>query len=117
MRVYVATKYELKDRAREEMLRLSRAGHSITYDWTLPEPPTVEQAILDLRGVLDADVVVFIFEEERKYAGSLVELGIALGAGKPVYIIGYALDGHCIFLQHPNVRRETEYRRDVLKLP
>ena len=122
MKAYVATKYEFKDRAREVMLELSRAGHTISYDWTVNEQISPVQAMADLRGVYDADFLVVIFEKDAAYKGSFVELGAALALGKPVYALGHAMDlyqreagwGGCLFLAHPNVHREDVYRRDIL---
>ena len=116
LRVYVASKWENKQRVREIMYMLQAVGHEITYDWTTCEVSNRQQAILDLRGVADADVFVGIFEQEASYKGALVELGAALALGKPVYILGDAsVTRDCIFLKHPHVRRgENAFVRDLL---
>jgi nucleoside 2-deoxyribosyltransferase len=104
MKVYVASKWENKDRVRGVMFTLETLGHTITYDWTQHDAAPVQQAILDMRGVTDADVVVGIFEEELSYAGALMEVGGAIALGKPVYILGHAsVTGRAIFFQHPHV--------------
>lgn len=123
MKAYVATKYEFKDRAREVMLELSRAGHLVSYDWTINEQGSALQAIADLRGVQDADFLIAIFEKDAAYKGAFVELGAALALGKPVYVLGHAADlvklpegwGGCLFIAHPNVHRDDAYRRDILQ--
>ncbi len=99
MRVYVASKFENHARVREVQEQLRAAGHTITYDWTRCAVMDILQAKKDLRGVLDAEVVVLIIEEDVPYRGALVELGIALGAAIPVYVLGTALDDLCIFLK------------------
>src|SRR5205809_904896 len=115
MIIYVSTKWEEKDRAREIMALLKGAGHTISFDWTQAETVSAAQALLDFRGVRDADVVVCIFEENVPYRGALVEMGMGLALGKPIYVLGDALAGHLIFLSHPNVRLgENVFVRDLL---
>ncbi len=114
MKIYVAGKFELADRVRETMFQLVDAGHTITYDWTLQTEVNAAQAVADLRGVVEADALVAVFEHLVSYRGALVEFGVALGLGKPIYVIGNALDDHLIFLHHPSVRRGIE---SLLKRP
>jgi hypothetical protein len=107
IKVYVATKFEEKMAARELMADLGRLGVSITHDWTVFETATAnskECAINDTEGVLEAEFIVILATKELHYAGSYVEFGIALGAGKPVYVIGSGMD-RCVFINHPNVRK------------
>ena len=104
MKVYVASKWENKKRVQEVMSLLKASHHEITYDWTHCEVSNREQAILDLRGVAEADVVIGIFEDDVAYKGALVEVGAALALGKPVYVVGNApVVDLCIFFKHPNV--------------
>ena len=110
MKIYVATKWENRQRARIVMADLKDLGHTITWDWTNDAGDGVmnqrKQAINDYNGVIDADAVVLILENDYPYEGTLVELGIALGAGKPVFILGEApVTKRCVFIQHPNVFR------------
>ncbi len=99
MNVYVASKFENYMRVREIQDQLRAAGHTITYDWTQCAVMDAVQARKDLFGVLDAEAVVLIVEEDLSYRGALVELGIAMGAAIPVYVLGTALDETCIFLK------------------
>ena len=99
--IYVAAKYEDAPHAREVMAQLIAAGHTITYDWTTNEQVSDEQAWADMEGVLNADAFVLIAEKDLNYCGALVELGMALAADIPVYVLGTALDDRCIFLQLP----------------
>ena len=116
LKIYVAGKYEEKERIREVMNILRGVGHTITVDWTEDAQNTRQQAIKDLRGVADADIYVGVFEKDLPYKGALVELGAALALGKPVYILGDAVHvKNCIFLRHPAVRRgEDAFNRDLI---
>jgi hypothetical protein len=98
MRIYVASKFENQARVQEVMAQLVAAGHEITYDWTRNAQVSAGQALADVEGVLDAEAFVLIVEKELPYCGALVELGIALGAGIPIYLLGTALNERCIFL-------------------
>lgn len=104
MKLYVAGKYEDKMRVREVMDQFITAGHSITYDWTTNEQVSQDQAMADMAGVAEADAVVLVVEKALPYAGTLVEFGIALAYGKPVYLIGSGIN-HCIFSHLPGVHR------------
>lgn len=105
MKLYVATKWEHRRRASTLMRQFEALGHTITYDWTQAQAEDVEQARLDLRGVLDADVFVGLFDTPGiRYRGSLVELGAACAIGIPCYIIGNEL-ATCIFRHLPNVHQ------------
>lgn len=102
MRIYVATKFEERERAREVMFALVAAGHSITYDWTTNEEFSVAQAARDRQGVMDADALVFIAEKDLAYRGAWVEFGIAVARNIPIYILG-AFYLQCIFWRLANV--------------
>ena len=104
MKIYVATKYEEAPRARQVMGLLIAHGHTITYNWTWNEQSSSEQAHKDMQGVLDADALVLIIEKDLQYKGALVEVGIALGKGIPVYVIGSYFD-NCIFSALPQVHQ------------
>lgn len=116
MDIYVSGKWEERPRVREVMFDLTSAGHHITYDWTICEVADINSAIADLRGVLDADAYVGVFEKDLPYKGALIEMGVALGMGIPIYIIGDALNlSNCIFLYHPNVHvGYNSYVKDLL---
>jgi hypothetical protein len=68
------------------------AGWRQTFDWTvsgrerIEDPPRAAQhAQLQVGGVLSADILIVVHPPGR---GSYVELGVALGAGKPVLFVG-----------------------------
>lgn len=113
MNYYIATK--LENHAAHNALRdtLTALGHCITYDWTDHGPVyshglavVEETAILETRGVLEADVVIVLWPGGR---GTHVELGLAIGAGKQIILVS-SVEGHhkaspetCAFYHHPNV--------------
>jgi hypothetical protein len=107
MRIYVAAKYAPEPilRAREVMAQLIMVGHVITYNWTTNEQVNAQQARYDMEGVLSAHALVLIAEQDLRYTGMLVEFGMALGAGIPVYVLGDALDDRCIFMKLPHIHR------------
>lgn len=124
MRIYVAGKYgpNTNARVREVHTQLRAAGHVITYDWTGDEQVSTQQAMNDLNGVLTADAFVLIAEShDVTYTGSLVELGIALGIGLPIYLLGDALmtsrdrQESCIFMHLPQIAKgEAAFTADLL---
>lgn len=107
MRVYVAAKWEDRERAREVMYLLVKAGHQITYDWTICDQFSEEQAQRDVSGVLTANALVFIAEKDLHYKGAYVEFGIAVAQNIPIYVMGHYID-QCIFTKLPNVYRGIE---------
>jgi hypothetical protein len=107
MRIYVATKFEEFERAREVMDLLRSAGHTITYDWTRNKQFSRTQARNDKHGVVTADALVCIFEKDLAYKGVWVEFGIAVSRHIPIYVLGTAGD-RCIFLQLQEVHRGIE---------
>jgi len=116
VKCYVAGKFEETDRVQEVQDVLKAVGHTITHDWTRSPRGLSKraQALLDTRGVLDADILVIIFEKDLGYKGAYTELGVALALGKPVYILGEYGKSN-VFVHHPNVRRgEDAFNRDLI---
>lgn len=106
MKIYVATKYEEWPRARDVAALLETWGHEITFKWWEVQAPLKDKAQMDLAGVQAADALVVIFEQDLPYRGAFVEFGAALGAGKPIFVLGNAIDDQmCVFVAHPLVRR------------
>jgi nucleoside 2-deoxyribosyltransferase len=111
MKVYLAGKWEERDKCKYLMNKLIEAGFEITCDWTNHvNPPEGEEyklsgyAYADIKGVQDADCLIFYAVFPHNYRGAFVEMGAALGLGKPVYVIGHGIDG-CIFLYHNHVMK------------
>ena len=112
MEFYVAGKWQDRENVRKLMDKIQELGHAITCDWTLDEENAAGYPVLntinDTRGVQICDAYVGSFVNKNKYQGALVELGIALGLNRRIFIIGHAVDT-CIFTNHPSVQRfETE---------
>ena len=105
MKVYVAAKFEDGERAREVMALLRGAGHIVTLDWTRNATLDSATAMADMWGVVGADALVLIVEKDLNYCGALVEMGIAIGCDKPVYVLGDQLDNRCIFMHLPSVHK------------
>lgn len=110
MKVYLASGLENAPRVRQLRDALAHAGISLSYDWTThgsvqDQGPAriAEVAALEMRGVFDADLVCALLPGGR---GTHTELGMAIGAGKPVLIFGErrGVDGNeCCFYYAPNV--------------
>lgn len=106
MKVYVASKFE-NPRAPVVAELLEAAGHTITYKWWGVSNFTQDQAMLDFHGVLSADALVMVVEDDYRYSGALTEFGIALARRIPVYLMGHAIDRN-IFTLLPGVHRGIE---------
>jgi len=107
-RIYIATKFEEGDRAQEVAQMLVGEGHSITHRWWGNDENNAEQACRDMWGVMTAEALVFIAEKDLPYSGSLVELGMMLAKGGPVYVMGPYID-KCIFMKLPQVYKGIDY--------
>ena len=108
MNLYVATKFELKDSAKKFMDDMEAIGHVITYDWTKSAQIDETQAINDMEGVRKADAVIMLADQEVAYTGTLVEVGAALGLGKPVYVRGNASVTRTLFFKHRLIRHTND---------
>ena len=105
MKFYVAGKFEDKERVRLAQRCIESAGHEITHDWTMAEAfGGPEEAKDDMDGVRDADALLFVnVDPDLPYAGSLVEIGMALALDKPVYFINTQHMARNIFYHLPGV--------------
>lgn len=116
MTFYIASRLENAAQVSQVAAALVARGHVHTYDWTTHgsvqhcgTDRIREVAGLELRGVVDADVVIVLLPGGR---GTHAELGIALGAGgKRIYICAeelgmfHADDRTCAFYWCPVVVR------------
>lgn len=96
--VYVAGKWEEKERISKIMDCLRNNGYFISYDWTKHKDGDDEErcALNDRLGVQSCDFIIAIVDKPLSYCGTLIEIGIALGLRKPVYLFGDHIDS-CIF--------------------
>lgn len=88
MKVYVATKWENRVRAKYVMQWLRENGHQVTFDWTVSDQESVEGATSDMMGVLQSEIMVVLAEDDYAFRGTYVEFGMAVAAGLPVIIVG-----------------------------
>jgi len=120
MKIYVAAKWEDRPRVQQIYQVLRELGHTITYDWTACDQFSIDQAIHDRQGVMDAEGFVFIAEKDYPFKGAYVEFGMACARNIPCYILGTP-DGttidKCIFVQLPNVQVFTSIERLLAALP
>lgn len=112
MNIYVAGKWEEKERVQEVQAQLIAVGHTISHDWTIEESTTnseelTRHAVNDRYGVLNADAYVGVFEKDLRYSGALAEFGIAIARGIPCYILGTYCDRN-VFINLPFVRKGLE---------
>ncbi len=106
MRLYIATKWEMRQEAEAFAHLAIRAGHTITYRWWEAEQDSSVQVSLDAVGVMQADMLVVLAETNQAYKGVYVEMGIAIGRNIPIRLVGTGLDC-CIFSKHPYVQHRT----------
>ena len=107
-KVYIAARFNERDRLLREVARpLARAGYEITSSWlsypkgssplgaeelaVQPELGT-EHAITCMSDVKRADTVVVFTAQPSSTGGLHTEVGMALAWGKPVYVVGPALN-------------------------
>lgn len=128
MRYYIATRLERHQDHNLVRDTMAAQGHELTYDWTAHGPVfrdglkrIREVAELELRGVLDADLVIVLLPGGR---GTHAELGMAIAAGKPVLLHvapGNVRDAFfgatpetCAFYHHPLCFHAPPVQLDVL---
>jgi nucleoside 2-deoxyribosyltransferase len=106
-RFYLATRVDLSERASALLEALKEQGWERTFAWTGEIDPDryAETALKEIEGVRAADVVIALLPGGR---GTHVEIGAALGLGKPVIL--HAPDREtltkpypCVFHYHPGV--------------
>lgn len=118
MRIYVASRFAAYERVRAFVDDMVTAGHEPTHDWTrtpefgrdghplLADPEALTPGVActhaqaDLRGVRQADLVVFL-ADGSDFCGALLEVGSACALGVPVWVV--APWRRSIFWHLPNV--------------
>ncbi len=122
MKLFVSGKIGDEALTREIMEGLKNGGHEITLDWTrighlkpYDENPSAsaKAAVLEVQGVKEADALVLVAHDRG--IGMYVELGVALGTGKPVYLLS-SRPSRTMFFHHPLVARVTSLSELVEKL-
>jgi len=88
MNFYIASSLRNIEQVREVSKRLKNIGYIHTYDWTVNENITTleELSVIgkkEKNAVIEADIVVVLLPAGK---GSHIELGIAIGNSKQVYL-------------------------------
>src|SRR5262245_42814620 len=94
MKIFVSGKLGQETSIRELMGTLLGLGHEVTFDWTAlghlkPYEDHADEAAraaeLEIEGVKSADALIVVSHEEG--VGLFVEVGAAIGLGKPVFAV------------------------------
>lgn len=95
MRVYVASKFENQNAVKKAMHMLRQQGHFVTHDWTVENADGLEGTVRDdylahcaqkdVDGVQTAEAILLLHQPNMR--GAYIELGIALGRGKRVFVV------------------------------
>lgn len=118
MKLYLASSFSLTDRVEQVAAALEAEGHEIAVRWwdrtfnvegegqvhtqvlkkrynDMPPDafyarPECEYAFLtDMQGIQESGALVMVATDEpRDYAGASVEIGYAIGVGRPVFLLG-----------------------------
>lgn len=93
---------------------LQTCGHEISYDWTtqiIPntgDPRAQQLAEAERDGVLTADLLIFV--EDHRPRGALIEVGMALSAGKKVLVLLEEALRPSLFYHLPNCTIVTSHK-------
>jgi hypothetical protein len=99
VKLFVAGKVGAEDDVSDAIASLEALGHTVPFDWrNLPVwKPYSQHKLYNTtsaqqmrRGVLESDAVVLIWHPDL--LGGVVEVGMAMGASKPVYVVGHPRD-------------------------
>ncbi len=106
---YIASKFDNKEQVLTLIKTLEKMGHTITYKWVLQPMSYMEdapqQAQLDYLGVRTCENFVALLDKLFKpHVNTYVELGIALGSDKRIFVVG-TYDKTCIFTRMDNITR------------
>ena len=109
MKIYVAGKYEDVDRIRKAQEIVVECGHTVSFDWTYRRPTKIENTYGDYWGVLEADALLFVnVDETLPYRDSMIEIGLAVAWGKPVYYMNEAHMEKSVFHPLPLIKHYGE---------
>ncbi|NOU83169.1 group-specific protein [Paenibacillus sp. LMG 31459] len=121
MKFYIASSLKNVESVRQLAVSLKAQGFQHTYDWTthsnidsISKLRNIGQE--EVAGVMDADVVIVLFPAGK---GSHVELGIALGAGKKIYLYSSTnelneLGNTCTFYHVDSVEQQIGSLGDLI---
>ncbi|MEU8799794.1 hypothetical protein [Spirillospora sp. NPDC048819] len=120
MKIYVAARFEERERVRKVYEALERRGHMITEDWTVHDAAkpyadngslVSKYAVQDVDAVRESDVFMLLTSPVAG-GGSSTEFGVALCSnllfGRPlIYIVGEHTEANLCFY-HPAVRKRKD---------
>lgn len=126
MKVYVAAKFNDKEKVKQVYESLKKEGHIITHEWIHNKPAspftenpefTAKCVTEDINGVLSSDIFILLSNVEPSL-GSATELGVAIASfinfKKPyIYVVGPYFDANFAFFHAAVQQKETI--ADVLK--
>ena len=105
---YVASAFSNKEKVAAIVQMLRAMGHEVSHDWTQQEYAYTQHAAIhaqeDREGVESCTHFIALFDEPLKPLNTYVELGIALGLHKHIFVIGDC-DKDCIFSRLPGIQR------------
>lgn len=96
-RIYIAGKFEAKERLKKERLRIEVPGYGVVVGTWLDQEETCDMgdarrmsdhARRDILQVRSSDLLIQDTQDENRTGGANVECGIALGAGIEVWTVG-----------------------------
>lgn len=108
--MYIASKFENRIAVRKLIKIFTAEGHTITRDWTRSYPPPkasdrLKKIIMgeitrkNLKGVVEADAIVFLAPGRR---GAHGELSVALVLNKYCFLVGEQ-ELNCMPVCHPDI--------------
>lgn len=113
MKLYLASKFALKEKVEMLASVLKAEGHEITVEWWLKdwkqsgasdeewyeEPSTKSISERNFNGIRKADACILVCPDDgpTKFNGANVEIGFALALGKRCYSVG-SLDRSAMYL-------------------
>ncbi|MDN3451724.1 nucleoside 2-deoxyribosyltransferase [Planococcus sp. APC 3906] len=122
MKFYIASSFANQDMVKQLSRKLINQGHAQTYDWTMNSKAENAEALaaigqLEKAAVLEADVFFILLPAGK---GSHIELGMALAAGKKVYLFSeeadvYDFSATTTFYHLPEVERVIGTLDDLMK--
>jgi nucleoside 2-deoxyribosyltransferase len=93
MKFYIASSFKNIDKVKYVSKKLKDKGYIHTYDWTINKNVTTLEELKEIgqkekNAVMESDFVVILLPGGK---GTHIELGIALGQGKKIFL--YSPDG------------------------
>jgi len=123
MELYVATKFGARARAQRFIDDAIEAGHYITWDWTraaenaIDDDLTIAQCAFharrDLRGVHDAELIVFL-ADDPEFCGALIEFGYGVALGRRAWVVNPWRKSIFWYTEHVSIIDDEHTARGLL---